>query len=144
MEPSKFKLFGAGDKVEIPARWDSREKTNGKVSIIPPIRNQNPYGTCWAFSTIGIMEADLRKKGIFTTDDDESRLSEAALAYFAYNLKDVTADGSVNLDKPGLEGHDYTEINDWVYEAAGYTPESFADIGGNLYAATSLLANHIG
>jgi hypothetical protein len=33
------------------------------------------------------MESDLRKKGIFTTDDDESRLSEAALAYFTYNLK---------------------------------------------------------
>ncbi|HWB76392.1 MAG TPA: C1 family peptidase [Nannocystaceae bacterium] len=25
--------------------------------IITPIKNQNPYGTCWAFSSIGVMEA---------------------------------------------------------------------------------------
>ena len=145
-KPKNFleKLLGAGNEEEIPARWDSRTKTNGSVSIIPPIRNQNPYGTCWAFSTIGIMESDLRKKGIFTTDDDESRLSEAALAYFTYNLKDVTADGSENLDKPGLEGNDYTTINDWVYRENGEEPESFADVGGNLSAATNLMTNHLG
>ena len=145
-KPKNFleKLLGAGNEEEIPARWDSRVKTNGSVSIIPPIRNQDPYGTCWAFSTIGIMESDLRKKGIFTTDDDESRLSEAALAYFTYNLKNVTADGSENLDKPGLEGNDYTTINDWVYRENGEEPESFADVGGNLSAATNLMTNHLG
>ncbi|MBR3289102.1 MAG: InlB B-repeat-containing protein, partial [Lachnospiraceae bacterium] len=145
-KPKNFleKLLGAGNEEEIPTRWDSRAKTNGSVSIIPPVRNQNPYGTCWAFSTIGIMESDLRKKGIFTTDDDESRLSEAALAYFTYNLKDVTADGSGNLDKPGLEGNDYTTINDCVYRENGEEPESFADVGGNLSAATNLMTNHLG
>lgn len=37
----------------------------------PSTRNQNPYGTCWAFSSIGLAEFDLLKdsaKGNGTVD----------------------------------------------------------------------------
>lgn len=48
----------------------------------PDVRNQNPYGTCWSFSSLGMMEFDLINKGQFTRDND---LSELQLAYFTFN-----------------------------------------------------------
>ncbi len=47
------------------------------------IRDQNPYGTCWAFSAIGAVETDLLHDG---TDID---LSELQLVYYAsHNYSD--------------------------------------------------------
>ncbi len=48
----------------------------------PEVRDQEPYGTCWAFSTLGLMEFDLIHSGQSTKDID---LSELQLAYFTFN-----------------------------------------------------------
>ena len=48
----------------------------------PDVRNQDPYGTCWSFSSMGMMEFDLINKGQFTRNND---LSELQLAYFTFN-----------------------------------------------------------
>lgn len=64
--------------VSLPSAYDSRN-VNG-VCCITPIRNQNPYGTCWAFSAIACIEANLIKKGYADTDID---LSERHLVYFS-------------------------------------------------------------
>ena len=48
----------------------------------PEVRNQNPFGTCWSFSSLGMMEFDLINKGQFTRNND---LSELQLAYFTFN-----------------------------------------------------------
>lgn len=48
----------------------------------PSLRNQNPYGTCWAFSSMGLAEFDLINDG---TKDSSVDLSELQLAYFTYN-----------------------------------------------------------
>lgn len=47
-------------------RWDWR--TQGKVS---PMRNQNPAGTCWAFSVVGALESALRVRNGTTIDGSE-------------------------------------------------------------------------
>ena len=47
-----------------------------------PSRNQNPYGTCWAFSSIGLAESDLITKG---QRDSSVDLSELQLIHFTYN-----------------------------------------------------------
>ena len=39
-----------------------------------PSRNQNPYGTCWAFSSIGLEEFDLIAKGQRDSSVDLSEL----------------------------------------------------------------------
>ncbi len=39
--------------IKLPDRWDWREHGVG----IPPIRNQGSCGSCWAFGTVGVVEA---------------------------------------------------------------------------------------
>lgn len=58
---------------------------------LPPIKNQNPYGTCWAFSSLGMGETGQYVKKGETVD-----LSELHLAYFAYH--------TVNDPLGGLDG----------------------------------------
>ncbi len=50
--------------------------------VLPAIRGQYPYGTCWAHAAIAAIEADLIHDGNATTSID---LSELHLAYFSYH-----------------------------------------------------------
>lgn len=61
----------------LPKSYDSR-----KLGLITPVRNQNPWGTCWAFGALSAGEASLIKKGLADTSVD---LSELHLSYFFFN-----------------------------------------------------------
>ena len=61
----------------LPAYYNAYEQ-----GLLPEIRDQNPYGTCWAHSTIGCMEADLIHDGAADTDID---LSERQLIYYTFH-----------------------------------------------------------
>ena len=64
---------------------ESKYPANGVSDIkakYPSVRNQNPLGTCWTFSSIGLAEFDLINDGAFDKSID---LSELHLAYYAYN-----------------------------------------------------------
>lgn len=52
-----------------------------RTADLPPLRDQNPYGTCWSFASLALAEISLMKKGIYTEPD----LSELHLAYFTFN-----------------------------------------------------------
>lgn len=54
------------------------------TQYVSSIKNQNPYGTCWAFSYIALAESYMMKQKGASSDID---LSEAQLAYFLYNNK---------------------------------------------------------
>ncbi len=43
----------------LPSRWDWREKAPGGL---PPIRNQGECGSCWAFTTLGVLECAIKIK----------------------------------------------------------------------------------
>ena len=109
------RLFGVDP---LPTSHDSRTETNPSnpaMSIIPPIRNQGGYQTCWAFSTAGMMEINARKKGLLS-NETESNLSEAAIAYFVYDgmkqaLDSTQSDYDEAIDKPGVEGYDKTYLS---------------------------------
>ncbi|MCR5669995.1 MAG: Ig-like domain-containing protein [Butyrivibrio sp.] len=45
------------------------------------LKNQNPYGTCWAFATTAMAEMSLRKRNVMDSPD----LSELHLVYFTNN-----------------------------------------------------------
>lgn len=48
---------------------------------LPKVRDQNPYGTCWAFGSLASAEMSLARKYNVSKD-----LSELQLAYFTYHM----------------------------------------------------------
>ena len=129
-------LFGT---TPIPTSYDSRtvmNPANNSMSIVPTIRNQ-VGGTCWAYASTALVEIAMRKKGLVDNEED-ANLSELALAYFAYNLKNVTRSTSANKDTPGVEGNDYTEIQ----SPAGTC--DFLSSGGNVGGAGNMLSAYMG
>ena len=50
------------------------------IKELPDVRNQNPYGTCWAHSSIALAELSILKH-----ENKSMDLSELHLAYFTYN-----------------------------------------------------------
>ncbi|MCR5667381.1 MAG: hypothetical protein K6G01_11215 [Eubacterium sp.] len=99
----------------------SMETSYSNVKRLPALRDQSPYGTCWAFATIGAMEADLIANGQADTSID---LSELALAYFTYH----------NYDDPKKLHNDDTVTS----------PTSYLNHGGNYEYAASTLSNNAG
>ena len=64
---------------EIPSQYDSRNV--GGVNYVSPVKDQNPFGTCWAFATMAAVESSyMRSHGGEVID-----LSEFHLAWFVYN-----------------------------------------------------------
>lgn len=59
---------GISTYADIPSAYQS------EVSEYLSARNQNPYGTCWAFSTIGCAEFDVFNKGLANASVDLSEL----------------------------------------------------------------------
>ena len=58
-----------------PSSYDAR-----KEGLVTPVKNQNPFGTCWAFGMAAIMEVSLLAQNKGTYD-----LSEEHLSYFFSN-----------------------------------------------------------
>ncbi|MCR5138332.1 MAG: leucine-rich repeat protein [Oscillospiraceae bacterium] len=85
-----------------------------ELGLLPPVRNQGSYGTCWAFSTIAAMEADLIHDGNAGTDID---LSELHLAYFTYH-DFLDEKGCSNGDHVLLNGADYLMTGGSAYNAS--------------------------
>jgi len=82
-EVRDVQMFGpnAGDRsTSYPATFDLR--TTGKVS---PVKNQNPFGTCWAFATFASLESTLMPA---TPTPDFSEKNLANLAGFDYAIPD--------------------------------------------------------
>ncbi len=100
----------------------AEEQSYYRTELLPEIRNQGSYGTCWAFATIGCMEINLMKKGY-----EEIDLSELHLIYFTFH--------SAVDPLGGLEGDDYTYAN---------KNNSFLYEGGNEVFASNALLDWLG
>lgn len=69
----------------LPASYDARNQSDtGTYSHVTSVKNQNPYGTCWAFSAIGALESSMLAQG-YVTDSSAIDLSEYHFAYFFYH-----------------------------------------------------------
>lgn len=92
-EPYKEELFDTcSSATTIPKQWDSREK-----SWITPVKNQKPFGTCWAFTFCSAAEASLISQGYGTADTLD--LSEAHLVYFRDHNYIENSNNPVQKDK---------------------------------------------
>ena len=87
---------------------------------LPALRDQNPYGTCWAFATTALTEINLMQNGSYKNPD----LSELHLAYFTTNTV---------VDPLGLTEGDY-----YSYKS------NFMNLGGNFENAFSTLQKWTG
>ena len=99
------------------------------ADTLPEARNQNPFGTCWAFAAVGAMEIDLIKDNKANSSID---LSEFFVAYFsAHNYP---------YPKEGGEGDSVSvTINDKYKNTKNYL-----DMGGLSAMAYHILASLIG
>ncbi|MDO4443774.1 MAG: C1 family peptidase, partial [Slackia sp.] len=73
------------DASSLPSRFDLRDVDG--VSYVTPVKNQNPWGSCWAFSTLSALESNLIMQGAASADPAASSyidLSERYLAYFSH------------------------------------------------------------
>lgn len=98
---------------EYPASYDLRE-----LGFVTPVRNQNPYGSCWTFGALASLEStSLKLRG------KDLDLSERYMMYFAYIDE---------LDLPGFGDFSSPDFP-WT-----------ADCGGDDYRATALLSRWTG
>ena len=71
----------------------------------PVNRNQNPYGTCWAFASTGLAEFDLINKRL--ADKNTVDFSELQLAYFTYNFVTDPLEGTAGDSAKYYKGNAY-------------------------------------
>ena len=121
-DESLLATWGKNKDVVIPSKFDLRN-VDGK-SYVTSVKNQNPYGTCWAHAASGAMESNYLMQGGEALD-----LSEMHLAWFTY----------INADKTkAFEDYTYNGSVAYYYPR-NYTSLSLAqilDMGGNsLYPA---------
>lgn len=103
----------------LPAQYDARN-----ANLVPAVRDQFPYGTCWSFSSLACLEINLIKNGLADRGVD---LSEYHLAFFS------------NYSAPDPLGNDGT-AKSW-YDASQANGFSYLNRGGNQSMAATALMN---
>ena len=89
------------DTSALPAAYDMRSE-----NLLPAVRSQGGYGTCWSFGTFAAAESNLIKQGLADTGID---LSELHLVYYMYSpatdpLGNFDGDGSASRDGEKVGG----------------------------------------
>lgn len=111
----------------IPSSFDSR-KSNG---LVPSIKDQSPYGTCWSFAATATMEASMMNiLGI------EPAYSVMHLVWMFYNLDKVD-------DPQGNTKNDGNRVINEYYPDEDLRMVGY-DIGGNAWESTIVLSKWLG
>lgn len=95
------------------------------ISMYPATRNQNPYGSCWAFATVACAEFDLITDGTYTADQLKHNIVNFSELQLAYNMYHTGKDALGNLGEDILGTYNTDYLN----------------IGGNVKFAQHILAN---
>ena len=139
LEDFYTELNAAEGSMEFPESFDLRDK-----NLIPEVRDQNPWGTCWSFATIAACESSLLNTLGLNLDEykekygEELNLSEKHMAYFgelALPEADQYPEGEYpyNIDQAGEGVCPLPKVKD-----------SPLNIGGNYLESASALASGIG
>ncbi len=106
----------ARNKGVLPSTYDLRD-----YSRVTSVKNQNPYGTCWAFATLGSVESFLMGDAASGKTAENRDFSEMHLSWYAY-----TGDDAFTTSTPA------------------FGDDPILDQGGNLWKSTALLARWTG
>lgn len=106
----------------LPAQYDARNVSG--VSLVPAIRNQSRYNTCWCYTSTACLEINLIKKGLAGTDVD---LSEHHLAFFS------------NFSAPDPLANDGTASS--YFDSTRSSGRTYYDVGGNQSMTALALMN---
>lgn len=127
------------DGEPLPETFDLREK-----GVVTSVKNQEPWGTCWAFATMAASESSILSDLHLSVEEyaqqygQEMDLSERHLCWFGVNAL------------PAAD--DYPE-GEYPYDSAQageglYTLDSFdvlpLNTGGNMFVSLSLISSGIG
>ena len=114
-----------------PAYFDLRhvdDGNGGETSYVTPVRQQNPYGSCWGFGAIAAAESSLLASGI-ATDPTTLNLSEKQVVYF----------NAVAINDPNS-----SQYGEGMTYAWDVTAEDIYNTGGTTVYATNLFASGVG
>lgn len=100
---SVYAAYGDTDTA-YPETYDSRA-----LGFVTPVKNQNPFGTCWAFGMAAVMETSLlaQKKGTYD-------LSEEHLSYFFSNRQNDPLGNTANDQNTVLGNYHSIGGNDYL------------------------------
>lgn len=108
-------------KKSLPEKYDLRD-----YGLVTPVKNQNPWNTCWGFSAIAASETSILNDLNATYDSTLLDLSELQLAWFANSH---------------ITNEDNAQFGEGTY-LFGY--DNPLDCGNLVYTATSVLSSGIG
>jgi len=115
---------------------DALESYYYPIDDLPDVRNQNPYGSCWAHSSMILSEMPLIKQNRATKTID---LSELFMAWAAFFIPEDPLGNAVG-------DHAYNSFSEQrqTYTSAQNEENSFLNHGGSVAVAVELLSNWIG
>lgn len=138
---------GATDD-SLPVSYDLRN-----YGRVPAVRNQNPYGTCWAHATLGAMEANYLTQRLNDTisEIDSVDLSELHMSWFVYKDPGEGKSfpiGTANFGSGVLgQGGNAAMSTAYLTRLAGAVYESkmpYSEAGTDASAADTILTNLVG
>ena len=87
---------------QIPSTYNSVDE-----GFVTSIKNQNPYGNCWAYAACSVAESYLIKNGMASSDID---LSEAHLNYYMYHNKGDKYENTDNDQTNVIGKYSFTDV----------------------------------
>lgn len=105
--------FYADGVQEYPTKYDPRKENPEEMTSV---KNQNPWGSCWAFATMEILQNSMIRQGF--ADNDSIDLSERHLAYFTYNTGYDALDNANDDEIISNPGHTYLSLGGSTGRAA--------------------------
>ena len=114
------------EPIELPAYFDLRDR-----GVVTPVKAQNPWGTCWAFSAIAAAETSILSDEGLTYGETGLDLSELHLAWFPFIA--ITASENESQIGEGLYLVEGSDANAPLRDGAGFGPmitALFASGGG--------------